>query len=222
MSLKKRNAKKPAAKRPVAKQPMVAPFASLMGIRAENDTEETQDEREARWAALAEDDPDREQAEDESDDDYATRMEEMDDEESEGDDKPAASDDEPSADDGEPEDDKGKDKDAKAARASERARCARIIAHGVKTGCVNQAAVLAFDTTLSASSAIATMKAANIDAPKGQNAGSGLDGRMNNVNQVNLGTNPPSAAKPNTPEGKAAGILDAMRMVNPTRYGDKK
>lgn len=63
----------------------VTPFASFMNIKAETPSNEDEQarraEKEEKWAKKAETDPDREQMEDESDDDYATRMEEMDEEE---------------------------------------------------------------------------------------------------------------------------------------------
>ena len=177
------------------------PFASLMGIRAEDGgdnkpAEETQDEKQARWAKLAEEDPDREQAEGESDEDYAARMEEMDNDEqasrAEG------------GDDGDNPDEK-KDDEAKAVKA-ERARCAKIVAHGLKNNCAFQAATLAFDTGLSANEAIATMKASQLD---GRAAGGGLGSRMATVATPSLGSG--SQAQNNS--GKSRDQLAAESIV---------
>jgi hypothetical protein len=120
-----------------------APFASYMGIHLEDQRKE--DEEQARRAEKekegkkAETDPDREQMEDESDEDYAARMEELDEKEKAEGEINDAGDDETNG---------VEDEKAKAIRASERARCARIIAEGIKANNVHQAAVFAFDTNL--------------------------------------------------------------------------
>ncbi|MFP4899072.1 hypothetical protein ACLFKT_07720, partial [Paraburkholderia sp. BR14261] len=53
---------------------------------------------------------------------------------------------------------------AKGARQRERIRCARIVAEGIRLGCVKQAGVFAFDTNLSAGAAVAALNAASDDA----------------------------------------------------------
>lgn len=185
----------------------VTPFASFMNIKAETPSNEDEQarraEKEEEWAKKAETDPDREQMEDESDDDYATRMEEMDEEEqarAEGEIK-----DDPEAE--EQDEEKAK---AKAIRASERARCAQIVAFGIKSGNINQAAVLAFDTTLSASQAISTMKATQMDVGVSAQAG-GLGGRMNSVANHNLGSHMNSGSRHrNKDEAVASSILSSV------------
>jgi len=176
-----------------------APFASFMGLRAEtpeDDKDAKRAEQEEQWAKKAETDPDREQLEDESDDDYATRMESMDKDEAEGEieTKPDA-------------EDEADDEKAKAVRQSERVRCARIIAHGIKSGNVNQAAVLAFDTGLSASQAITTMNASKVDQKVG-----GLGNRMTGVNTPNIGGGSTGTGKhfQNRDEATASSILDSV------------
>jgi len=47
---------------------------------------------------------------------------------------------------------------------TERARCAKIIAHGLKNGCVNQAYTLAFDTLMTADQSITALIAAKLDS----------------------------------------------------------
>ncbi|ANN70907.1 hypothetical protein [Bordetella bronchialis] len=140
----------------MSKKSLVAPFASLLGIGR------------ARAEDAPADDDERKQRPDESDEDYAKRMEEMDDDEARRaeDDKP----DEDAAAEDDDEDDK-KDDDAKAARAQERARCARIIAHGIKVGAVRQAGVFAFDTSMSAQSAIAALDAGRAESPAARKPG---------------------------------------------------
>lgn len=117
----------------------VAPFAHLLSRAS---------------AARAEDNDERKQRDDESDEDYAKRMEELDEKErAEQEDRER----EEARARGEGNDVDGDDADAddetddakKAARASERARCARIIAHGIATGAVRQAGVLAFNSRMS-------------------------------------------------------------------------
>lgn len=78
-----------------------------------------------------------------------------------GDDADAEDDEnEDGAEDADDEDDTAK----KAARARERVRCARIIAHGIKIGAVRQAGVFAFDTNMSSKAAIAALNAARADS----------------------------------------------------------
>lgn len=54
----------------------------------------------------------------------------------------------------------------RAAVAAERARCARIIAHGIATGTVHQAGAFAFDTDLDVDTAIAALDAGRADNAK--------------------------------------------------------
>ncbi|MCH7381379.1 RPC7 family DNA-directed RNA polymerase III subunit [Acinetobacter higginsii] len=185
-----------------------APFASYMRLGLEDQREDDEKakraEKEEEWAKKAETDPDREQMEDESDDDYAARMEEMDEEEKKAEGEIV----EPDPDAEEDEDDEKPN--AKAARASERNRCARIIAHGVKANNVHQAAVFAFDTNLTASQAISAMNAAKMATPNG-----GLGNRMQNVPNYHVGTN--AGGNDQGPKDKstaqANSILDALEVV---------
>lgn len=201
-------AKQPKAKKKTMQQ--AAPFASYMGLHLEDQREDDEKakraEKEEEWAKKAETDPDREQMEDESDDDYAARMEEMDEEEEEKA-EGEINDTDPDAEEDEEDDEKP---NAKAARASERKRCARIIAYGVKANNVHQAAVFAFDTNLSASQAISAMNAANMTTPNG-----GLNNRMQGVKNYHVGSN----AGGNDQKGQtkstaqANGILSALEAV---------
>lgn len=170
-------------------------------------------------AARAEegDDDERKQKPDESDEDYAKRMDEMDKEEEaarraeEDKNKPGADDEDDDADmeDG-ADDDKQNDKEegkragrAKGARQRERVRCARIIAAGVKAGRVNQAAVFAFDTSMTAHQAIAALGAVDLDRPQAR--GSRLNSLMSSV-QPPIATpqaDAPSASDPRAIAAKA-------------------
>jgi hypothetical protein len=155
-------------------------------------------------AARAEDN-ERDQREGESDDDYAKRMEELDEKEraeeerkqedarraeeekKEEEARRAAAED---GDDGDDESDDAK----KAARATERARCARIIAHGINIGAAAQAGVFAFDTKMSSKAAIAAL-----DAGKAAGGGSrraSLDDRMSRVQTPNPGVGAGAGSAP--------------------------
>lgn len=203
-------AKQPTTKAKKKTMQQAAPFASLMGIHLEDQRKEDEEqarraEQEKEWAKKAETDPDREQMEDESDDDYATRMEELDkEEEAEGEIK-----EEPEA-----EDEKDDEK-AKAIRASERARCARIIAEGIKANNVHQAAVFAFDTNLTSSQAISAMAAAKMSTPSG-----GLGSRMQGVQSHNLGSN--AGTNPVTARDKSTAQANSiLASVEAARGKDK-
>ncbi len=179
-----------------------ASFAHLMGFNAEvpddedDKKPEAQDEKELRWAKLAESDPDRKQGDDESDDDYAARMEEMDDEE-------ARAETEEQQDEKDEKDDK-----AKAARGREKARCAAIMAEGMKMGMPTQAGVFAFDTNMSVKAAIAAMKATKADS-KGS-----LGQRMSAVTDHHLGAGPAASSAKNPAQkatAQAQQIMDAAK-----------
>lgn len=151
------------------------PFAHLLGIKAakaETDTEKPTEEDLERWEEEADEDPERKRKEDEDDIEYARRMRAMDEEDREEELEKEQESASASASDAGDEDEK-KDSSAKAsaARMSERARCARIIAAGLKAGAVHQAAALAFDTGMNASAAIATLSnmssLARLDAKRG-------------------------------------------------------
>lgn len=201
-------AKQPTTKAKKKTMQQAAPFASYMKLTAEDQRSDEEEqarraEKEEEWAKKAETDPDREQMEDESDEDYAARMEELDEEEekAEGEIK----------DDPEAEDEKDDEK-AKAIRASERKRCARIIANGIKAGNVHQAAVFAFDTNLTASQAISAMSAAKMDAPSGGGLGRRMQGVQNHNIGGNAGTNPAAAQDKSTAQANSIlASLEAAR-----------
>lgn len=186
-----------------------APFASFMKLNASEQNEDEQArraEKEDEWAKKAETDPDREQMEDESDDDYAARMEELDEEEKKADGE--IIEDDPDAEENDEDDEKP---NAKVARASERKRCARIIAYGVKAGNVHQAAVFAFDTNLSASQAISAMNAAKMDTSHGGGLGMKMQGVGNYHVGTDIGGNNQKGQNKST--AQANGILDALKVV---------
>ncbi|MDA8230156.1 MAG: hypothetical protein M0006_02335 [Magnetospirillum sp.] len=110
--------------------------------------------------------------------------------------------------DTEGDEDGGDEEDAKSAagRQAERARCARILAHGIQAGRVEQAGVLAFDTSLTASAAIAVLNAAAATEPRRE----GLGTRMGGVRIPNPGADA-SGLDPNDPQGIAARIVAAAK-----------
>lgn len=156
------------------------PFAALLSNKP----------RAARAEGTPEDD-DRKQLDGESDEDYAKRMDKLDEEEKAADEKEkedarrAADED---GDDGDDEDDDAK----KAARATERARCARIMAHGINIGATRQAGVFAFDTKMSSKAAISALNASVAETPQPQRRATVAD-RMSHVATPNIGSGGSSA-----------------------------
>ncbi|MCM2569712.1 MULTISPECIES: hypothetical protein [Achromobacter] len=136
-----------------------SPFASLLSLgRARSARAEQDDDKDDKDKS----DDERKQREGESDDDYAKRMEELDREDDERDDVLENGED-PDAESEDDGDDKEKDQSKKAARAAERVRCARIVAHGLRLGVARQACVFAFDTGMSSKAAIAALDAGRAD-----------------------------------------------------------
>lgn len=195
------------------------PFAHLLGIRAESNPDETDEERQeredqearrAQWSKKAETDDERKQKDDESDDDYIKRMEKMDEDEEKEARSASGSDDDEGMED--------EDEDAKAVRSSERARCARIIAHGIKNGCVNAAATLAFDTSMTSKQVIATLRAAKIDSGAGR---AGLGSRMAAVVVPHVGSDVVSGVDPNDPQAAAKATANAIIKAAAKARGEK-
>lgn len=188
----------------LSKKLSALPFAHLLGLSA------------AR--ADDGDDGDAKQGVDESDEDYAKRME--DDKEKKDAAKKAEDDKkDPSAGDDEPDDDEKKGKKAKkaeesgddddkekAARASERARCAAIFACASAGVRPDVAAHMAFSTDMSAAAAIAMLDSMAAGAPARP---SNLASRMAAVNAPNVGTDSAAAPAANSSQGVAARIIAA-------------
>ncbi|WP_175829711.1 hypothetical protein [Burkholderia cepacia] len=154
-------------------------------------------------AAKAEDD-ERKQREGESDEDYATRMEELDEKEREEEEARRAEKEREeeearraAAEDGEDGDDETDDA-KKASRATERARCARIMAHGISIGQPAQAGVFAFDTKMSSKVAIAALDAGQAAAPQSRRASGrmSLGDRMGSTTIPNPGASAVAAGAP--------------------------
>lgn len=155
----------------------------------ESDDDDDKDEEKSRKAKRAEEDD----LEDDEDDKKARKAKGEDDDPDDKDDvkvrkaKRAESDDDDDP-DAEEDDDQDDPKSTKAAVAKERARCAQIMAHGLKSGNAEQAGVFAFDTNMTASAAISALNAAGSISGRGgnlkdrmasariPNAGAGADG----------------------------------------------
>ncbi|WP_070106485.1 hypothetical protein [Burkholderia plantarii] len=164
------------------------------------------------------DDDERKQRDGESDEDYAKRMDELDEKEraeeeerkkeedarraeeerkKEEDAKRAAAE---GDDDSEDDDGDGADAKAAAARQRERVRCARIMVHGIKLGRARQAGVFAFDTKMSSRAAIAALNAGVEDAPSAPRRASGLSSRMATTNIPTAGAGGDAPRAPSAAE----------------------
>lgn len=152
-------------------------------------------------------DDERKQGDDESDEDYAKRMEELDKKDAaKGKANAEDDDDDASAAD---EDDK-----EKAARTRERARCAAIFGSKAAGSRPDLAAHLAFNTSMSASEAIGMLGAVAASAAPAVPATAAaprqsLASRMLNVPAQNVGAGAAAAPAANSPQSAAAMIIAA-------------
>ncbi len=149
----------------LAKLAGTMPFAHLLGVRAAKAKENEEDDK-ANKAESDDDEDEAKKAESDENDD-------MDDKEK----KDSKKSNKAESDDDETDEDSESEKDKKASRLAERARCAAIVAHGINTGSVRQACAYAFDTNMSANTAIATLDATASD----RKGGSSLADRMATV-----------------------------------------
>ena len=163
-----------------------------------DESEESEAQARARWARLAEEDPEREQGEDESDDDYAARMRRLDEQEDDASDL-----------DGVDDEDKAKKAARRAGRKAAMRRCAAIFASPAAAKAPDIAAELAFGSDLSARRAISTLEKAVARIPARQT----LAQRMQTVAPI---PNPGSEAAgarvdPASPRGMAQAAIAAAR-----------
>ncbi len=189
-------------------------FAHLIGRKAKATEEDDAKTRKAK-GRRAEDDDEEESAENDE-----PESEEQDDEEKDRKAKKAkskkADDDEEDPDAEEDEDAQEDDdnKDVKKGRRAEQKRCAQIFGSKAAAGRPDMAAHLAFNTSLSASEAISTLKAMGATAP--QSNGRSLDARMREEEQVRLGQDADVA-----PKGSAASIANKMNSLYNSNKGGK-
>ena len=183
----------------------VARFAHLLGITPRSEEPK-------------EDDP-KQQRPDESDEDYAKRMEEEDAAAAaaaETDDDESA---ETDSDDSDEDDKKDKeDEKEKAARKAERARCAAIFACPAAASRIDMAAHLAFETSMSASSAVKMLGVIASGQPKVV----GLASRMASVVVPVVGSDS-AAAGPDlsTKAGASAAAAAAILAAGKKARGEK-
>ncbi|MHD0617414.1 hypothetical protein ACY19I_16055 [Morganella morganii] len=158
----------------------------------------------------AEDDEDREDAEEQDDEKQGRKAKKA-----EGDDDdPDAEDDEDAEGDDEDAEDDDENKDVKKGRRAERKRCARIFGSKAAAGRPDMAAHLAFNTRMSSSEAISTLKAMGAVQPATQRAS--LDSRMRAEQQVRIS---PDAQAPAA--GTAAALVHQMTSLYNSNKGAK-
>lgn len=158
----------------------------------------------------AEDDEDREDAEEQDDEKQGRKAKKA-----EGDDDdPDAEDDEDAEGDDEDAEDDDENKDVKKGRRAERKRCARIFGSKAAAGRPDMAAHLAFNTRMSSSEAISTLKAMGAVQPATQRAS--LDSRMRAEQQVRIS---PDAQAP--AHGSADALVQQMTRLYNSNKGAK-
>lgn len=197
-------------------------FAHLIGRKAKATEEDDEKTRKAK-GRRAEDDDDEENAENDD-----PESEDHDDEkegrkakkakskkaEDDGEDSDAEDDENAEGDDEDAEDDED-NKDVKKGRRAERKRCARIFGSKAAAARPDMAAHLAFNTRMSSSEAISTLKAMG-GAPAPQSNRRSLDARMREEEQVRLGQDAEVA-----PKGSAASLVNKMTNLYNSNKGGK-
>lgn len=190
-------------------------FAHLIGLGKKARASEEDEDKKVRKAKGrtaeederdedAEDDEDRENAEDQDDEKQGRKAKKAEDDD---DDADAEGDEEDAEDDDE-------NKDVKKGRRAERKRCARIFGSKAAAGRPDMAAHLAFNTRMSSSEAISTLKAMGAVQPPTQRAS--LDSRMRAEQQVRIS---PDAQAPAA--GSAAALAQQMTGLYNSNKGAK-
>ncbi|MEY0544243.1 hypothetical protein AB7318_16940 [Providencia rettgeri] len=189
-------------------------FAHLLGRGKKAKASEEDEDKKVRKAKgrKAEDDEQDESAED----DEGREDAEEQDNEKEGRKAKKAEDDDDADAEGDDEDAEGDDdnKDVKKGRRAERKRCARIFGSKAAAGRPDMAAHLAFNTSMSSSEAISTLKAMGAVQPATQR--SSLDSRMRAEQQVRIS---PDAQAPAA--GSAAALAQQMTSLYNSNKGAK-
>ena len=196
-------------------------FAHLIGLGKKARASEEDEDKKVRKAKGrkaeederdedAEDDEDREDAEEQDDEKQGRKAKKA--KKAEGDDDdPDAEDDEDAEGDDEDDDE---NKDVKKGRRAERKRCARIFGSKAAAGRPDMAAHLAFNTRMSSSEAISTLKAMGAVQPATQRPS--LDSRMRTEQQVPIS---PDAQGPAA--GTAAALVHQMTSLYNSNKGAK-
>ncbi|MGO2334301.1 hypothetical protein [Providencia sp.] len=191
-------------------------FAHLIGRKAKATEEDDEKTRKAKGRRAEDDDEEEENAENDD-----PESEEQNDEEKGRKAKKAkskkADDDEedPDAEEDEEAEDDDDNKDVKKGRRAEQKRCAQIFGSKAAAGRPDMAAHLAFNTSLSASEAISTLKAMG-SATAPQSNGRSLDARMREEEQVRLGQDTQVA-----PKGSAEAVAQRMTSLYNRHKGGK-
>lgn len=196
-------------------------FAHLIGLGKKARASEEDEDKKVRKAKGrkaeederdedAEDDEDREDAEEQDDEKQGRKAKKA----GGDDDDPDAEDDEDAEGDDEDAEDDDENKDVKKGRRAERKRCARIFGSKAAAGRPDMAAHLAFNTRMSSSEAISTLKAMGAVQPATQHAS--LDSRMRAEQQVRIS---PDAQAPAA--GSAAALAQQMTGLYNSNKGAK-
>lgn len=192
-------------------------FAHLIGRKAKATEEDDEKTRKAKGRRVEDDDeeenaenddPESEDQDDEKEGRKAKKAKSKKTEDDDDEDPDAEDDDEDAEDD---ED----NKDVKKGRRAERKRCARIFGSKAAAARPDMAAHLAFNTNLSSSEAISTLKAMGGVSASQSNRRS-LDARMREEEQVRLGQDAEVA-----PTGSAASIVNKMTSLYNSNKGGK-
>ncbi|QCY20797.1 hypothetical protein EO986_06985 [Morganella morganii subsp. morganii] len=196
-------------------------FAHLIGLGKKARASEEDEDKKVRKAKGrkaeedesdedAEGDEDREGAEDQDDEKQGRKAKKA---EGDDDDSDAEDDENAEGDDEDAEDDDD-NKDVKKGRRAERKRCARIFGSKAAAGRPDMAAHLAFNTCMSSSEAISTLKAMGAVQPATQRVS--LDSRMRAEQQVRIS---PDAQAP--VRGSADALVQQMTRLYNSNKGAK-
>lgn len=197
-------------------------FAHLLGRKAKATEEDDEKTRKAKGRRVEDDDEeenaenDDPESEDQDDEKEGRKAKKAKSKKAEDDDEdPDAEDDENAEGDDEDAEDDEDNKDVKKGRRAERKRCARIFGSKAAAARPDMAAHLAFNTNLSSSEAISTLKAmGGVSAPQSNRRS--LDARMREEEQVRLGQDVEVA-----PTGSAASIVNKMTSLYNSNKGGK-
>lgn len=197
-------------------------FAHLIGRKAKATEEDDEKTRKAKGRRVEDDDEeenaenDDPESEDQDDEKEGRKAKKAKSKKAEDDDEdPDAEDDENAEGDDEDAEDDEDNKDVKKGRRAERKRCARIFGSKAAAARPDMAAHLAFNTNLSSSEAISTLKAMGGVSAQQSNRRS-LDARMREEEQVRLGQDAEVA-----PTGSAASIVNKMTSLYNSNKGGK-
>ncbi|MEY0558056.1 hypothetical protein AB7334_18135 [Providencia rettgeri] len=197
-------------------------FAHLIGRKAKATEEDDEKTRKAKGRRVEDDDEEENaenddlESEDQDDEKEGRKAKKAKSKKAEDDDEdPGAEDDENAEGDDEDAEDDEDNKDVKKGRRAERKRCARIFGSKAAAARPDMAAHLAFNTNLSSSEAISTLKAmGGVSAPQSNRRS--LDARMREEEQVRLGQDAEVA-----PTGSAASIVNKMTSLYNSNKGGK-